>query len=84
MSTDMETNLATELLHEVKKSAQRWFIIAMAELVAIVALIILLFCIPYSTTEEISYDQNIDGIENSDGISQRIGDIYGESEADSY
>ena len=31
--------LATELLHEIKASAKRWFIIAIAELCMIVALV---------------------------------------------
>ena len=36
----MENNtLATELLHEIKASAKRWFIIAIAELVIIVMII---------------------------------------------
>lgn len=46
-----EMTLATELLKEIQTSAKRWFIIAMAELVAIVILVIMLFVVP---TEETS------------------------------
>ena len=78
---NVENSLATELLQELKRSAMRWFIIAMAELVAIVVLLILLFCTPTSTTEEVQYDQSIEDIQSS-GVTQIIGDSYGKSEAD--
>lgn len=76
-------NLATELLQGVKASARRWFIIAMVELCAIVVLIIFLFVIPSSTTEEVMYDQNMENVENAtQRIGTSIGDTYGEDETD--
>ena len=78
----MET-LASELLGELKKSARRWFIIAMVELFAIVGLILFIFLVPAEVTEETTYTQGVEGIEESD-ITQQIGDIYGESNTDSY
>ena len=45
-----EMTLATELLKEIQTSAKRWFIIAMAELVAIVILVIMLFVVPTEET----------------------------------
>ena len=76
-----QDTLATELLHEVKASAKRWFIIAMVELVAIVVLIILLFVMPSQITEETSYEQDVEDVDTSDVV-QRIGDYYGNSETD--
>lgn len=62
----MEDNgLATELLHEVKLSARRWFLVAMAELIAIVILIIIFFFVP---TEEASVT-----VENEDGNASYVG-----------
>ena len=58
-----EYNLASELLHELKASARRWFLIAMAELIVIVILFSLMFLIP---VEEVS-------VENEDGNATYIG-----------
>lgn len=77
----MET-LATELLKEVKASAKRWFIIAVVELVAIVALIILLFVVPAEVVEETTYTQDITDIQESD-INQQMGEVYGKSNTNS-
>ena len=77
-------NLATELLTEVRRSALRWFVIAMVELVAIVTLIILLFVVPTETYEEVTYTQGIEDVQDSTEITQRIGDDYGESNTDGY
>ena len=79
---NQETSLATELLHELKASARRWFVVAIIELIVITVLIILLFVMPAEITEEYTYDQAIEEIEDSD-IVQRIGNDYGNSETDS-
>ena len=64
-----QKSLAMELLQEVKASARRWFIIAMVELLAIVALILILLLVP---TDSIS-------IENEDGNANYIGnDMMGD------
>lgn len=72
-------NLATELLHEVKLSARRWFILSMVELLVIAILLIFLFVIPVETYTETEYQQEVTDIEGSD-ITQNIGDTYGDSE----
>ena len=77
-----QDTLATELLHEIKASARRWFIVAMVELIAIVVLIILLFVMPVEVAEEVSYSQEVDDIETSDVV-QRIGNDYGTCETNS-
>lgn len=77
-----QDTLATELLHEIKASARRWFIVAMVELIAIVVLIILLFVMPVEVTEEVSYSQEVEDIETSDVV-QRIGNDYGTCETNS-
>jgi len=71
--------LATELLHEVKLSARRWFILSMVELLVIAILLIFLFVIPIETYTETEYQQEVNDIEGSD-ITQNIGDTYGNSE----
>ena len=71
--------LATELLHEVKLSARRWFILSMVELLVIAILLIFLFVIPVETYTETEYQQEVNDIEGSD-ITQNIGDTYGNSE----
>lgn len=73
--------LATELLHEVKLSARRWFILSMIELLVIAILLIFLFVIPVETYTETEYQQEVNDIEGSD-ITQNIGDTYGNSETD--
>ena len=72
-------NLATELLHEVKLSSRRWFILSMVELLVIAILLIFLFVIPAETYTETEYQQEVTDIEGSD-ITQNIGDTYGDSE----
>jgi hypothetical protein len=69
-------NLATELLHEVKQSAKRWFI---AFLVMVVLEIITVAGFLWYITlpvEEYNYEQEIENIDNSD-IRQIIGGDYG-------
>lgn len=71
----METeNLATELLHEVKASARRWFFIAMAELLVIVILVVTMLFVP---VEEYSVQQDAKDTDNTQLIG---GDYYGETE----
>lgn len=68
-------NLATELLHEVKQSAKRWFI---AFLVMVVLEIVTVAGFLWYITlpvEEYSYEQEIEDIDNSD-IRQIIGGDY--------
>lgn len=74
--------LATELLHEIKLSARRWFILSMVELFVIAILLIFLFVIPVETYTETEYEQEVTDIEDSD-VTQNIGDTYGNSETDS-
>lgn len=57
------STLASDLLHELKSSAKRWFIIAMAELLVIVVLICVLIFTP---VEEVT-------VENEDGNANYIG-----------
>ncbi len=61
MDTDKEleasqrTPLAVELLHEVKATSKRWFVIAVIELLVIVGIIMFVFCVPscqYEVTQE--------------------------------
>lgn len=67
-------SLATELLHELKSSAKRWFYIAMAELVVIAILICLLLFVP---SEEYSVEQEAKDTDNTQLIG---GDYYGKTE----
>lgn len=66
----MNEQFATELLHEVKVSSKRWFIIAMIEIVIIAVLTLMLIIVP---TDEYSVEQE------SDNTSTNIvgGDYYG-------
>ena len=70
---DNET-LASELLHEVKSSARRWFIIAMVELAVIAILIVVYFVIP---VEEYSVQQEAHDTESTRLVG---GDYYGQTE----
>jgi len=74
--------LATELLHMLKTSAKRWFIISMVELAIIALLLIFLFVIPVETYTETEYQQEISDINEGNIINQTMGDSYGDSETD--
>ena len=63
-------SLATELLHELKASAKRWFIVAMAELAIILAMAGLFIWYISLPVEEYSEEYNI---ENDDGNANFIG-----------
>lgn len=59
-------SLATELLHELKVSAKRWFIIAIVELVIIIGIVAGFLWYISLPTEEVSYTmQDMQDIENS-------------------
>ena len=84
MSEEEKDTLATELLSEVKHSAFRWFVIAVVELAVLFIVILLCILVPYESSEETSYSQAVEDITDSSEISQRIGDDYGESDANGY
>lgn len=64
--------LATELLHEVKTSAQRWFIVAIAELVLIVLLITgFLWYMSLPVEETVTTEQSVEEV-SCDTITQTI------------
>lgn len=75
--------LATELLHMLKTSAKRWFIISMVELIIIALLLIFLFVIPVETYTETEYQQEITDINEGNIINQTMGDAYGDSKTNS-
>lgn len=59
-------SLATELLHELRASAKRWFIIAIVELVIIIGIVAGFLWYISLPTEEVSYTtQDMQDIENS-------------------
>ena len=60
-------SLATELLHELKRSTQRWFAIALAELVILIAVLLaFLWYISLPVEETITTDQVIEEVSGSD------------------
>lgn len=67
-----ELPLQLQIMHELKLSSQRWFIIAMAELVVILLFIIFVFVIPVETTSE--YSQEVTDVYDTNTVSQSIGD----------
>ena len=77
-----QETLATELLHEVKQNARRWFIAFCIMVVLEVGTIIGFMWYITLPTEEYSYDQTVQDIEESD-VRQIIGGEYGDSETES-
>ena len=79
----MET-LATELLHELKMSAKRWFIIAMVELGLIIGMAvgILWYLSLPSETVETEYSQEMDDVEDSIATQMIGGNYNGQDETD--
>ena len=74
-----EKTLATELLHEVKASAKRWFI-AFCIMVILEVLTIVGFMWYISLPiEEVTYTQEMEDIEGVD-VRQIIGEDHGNSE----
>lgn len=80
-----EESLATELLHEVKRSAKRWFIAFLV--MVIVELITIAGFLWYITlpTEEssIEFSQEMDDIEDSTATQMIGGDYNGKDETNS-
>lgn len=75
-------DLATELLHEIKASAKRWFI---AFCIMVVLEVITIFGFMWYITlpiEETTITQDMNDIEDSD-VKQIVDDDYGESETNS-
>ena len=80
-----ENNLATELLHEVKNSAKRWFIIALVELALLLiggAGFVWYISLPVEDTQ-VEYIQDMNNISHS-SANQSIGETgNGKDEAGS-
>lgn len=79
--------LATEILHELKLSAKRWFIaFVIMIIVELITIAGFLWYISLPTDEVATqYEQSIDNVQDSDNMKQLIvkdGDIDGESKAD--
>ena len=72
----MSEKFASELLHEVKMSSKRWFIISMIELVIIAILTLLLIVTP---TDEYSVEQ-----ESDNASTNIIGGSYYGGETEDY
>lgn len=76
-------SLATELLHEIKRSAKRWFIAFLVMVGVEICTIAGFFWYTTLPAEEAVYEQSVQDIEGSD-IEQQIGDEnYGDSETES-
>ena len=71
-------SLATELLHELKQNARRWFIAFCIMVVLEIATIIGFLWYVTLPVEEYTYSQEIEDIEGSD-VRQIIGEDYGDS-----
>lgn len=67
-----ELPLALQVMHELKLSSQRWFLISVFELLVILAMIIFIFVVPVETTSE--YSQEVSDIHDTQTVSQSIGD----------
>lgn len=79
--------LATEILHELKLSAKRWFIaFVIMIIVELITIAGFLWYISLPTDEVATqYEQSVDNVQDSDNMKQLIvkdGDIDGESKAD--
>ncbi len=66
-----DNKLATELLHEIKASAKRWFIAFIVMVVLEIATIIGFLAYTYYTTP---VDEDVVTVENEDGNANYIGD----------
>jgi len=76
-------SLATELLHEIKQNARRWFIAFCVMVVLEIATIIGFMWYITLPVEEYTYEQTMDDIENNSDVRQVIGGDYGNSESKS-
>lgn len=80
-----DMSLASELLHEVKASARRWFIIALIELGLILSMaagFVWYVTLPVEETLT-EYSQEMDDVENSTATQMIGGKYNGNNEADS-
>jgi hypothetical protein len=67
-----ELPLTLQIMHELKLSSQRWFLIAVFELIVILAMIVFIFVIP---AEEVSsYSQDVSDVYDTQTVSQTIGE----------
>ena len=67
-----ELPLTLQIMHELKLSSQRWFLIAVFELIVILAMIVFIFVIP---AEEVSsYSQDVSEVYDTQTVSQTIGE----------
>lgn len=67
-----ELPLTLQIMHELKLSSQRWFLIAVFELIVILAMIVFIFVIP---AEEVSsYSQDVNDVYDTQTVSQTIGE----------
>lgn len=67
-----ELPLTLQIMHELKLSSQRWFLIAVFELIVILAMIVFIFVIP---AEEVSsYSQDVNDVYDTQAVSQTIGE----------
>lgn len=77
---EQNTKLATELLSQIKKDKQRWFIIAIVELIILISIIGLFVWYISLPVDVGSVNQSV----GNDGYNQVIsGEAYG-SDTDSY
>ena len=76
-------SLATELLHEIKQNARRWFIAFCIMVVLEIATIVGFMWYITLPVEEYTYEQTREDIENNSDVRQVIGGDYGNSESKS-
>lgn len=76
-------SLATELLHEIKQNARRWFIAFCIMIVLEIATIVGFMWYITLPVEEYTYEQTMEDIENNSDVRQVIGGDYGNSESKS-
>ena len=76
-------SLATELLHEIKQKARRWFIAFCIMVVLEIATIVGFMWYITLPVEEYTYEQTREDIENNSDVRQVIGGDYGNSESKS-
>lgn len=67
-----ELPLTLQIMHELKLSSQRWFLIAVFELIVILAMIVFIFVIP--AEEASSYSQDVSDVYDTQTVSQTIGE----------
>lgn len=78
-----EMNLATELLHEVKRSAQRWFIAFCAMIALEFGTIVGFMWYISLPAEETHIEQNMDDVDGDNARQFVGGDPYGKIDTES-